>query len=74
MKKPKDEPKAKRGHHRLVIGQAADGSAVAFVDTNVGGYREISTDDGPAVATTHTRTFEPAARRSHKYSALGRAR
>ena len=74
MKRPKEEPKAKRGHHRLVIGQAADGSAVAFVDTNVGGFHTVTVEGGDAIATTHARTFEPAAKRSHKYSALGRAR
>lgn len=74
MKKPKDEPKAKRGHHRLVIGKAVDGAAVVFVDTNVGGYHEISIGDEQTIATTHARTYEPSARRSHKYSALGRAR
>jgi hypothetical protein len=68
----KHEPKTKRGHHRLVIGTAEDGSIVKFVDTNVGGYHEISIDDEPTIATTHARTFEPAVRRSHKYSALGR--
>ena len=74
MTRPKDEPRAKRGHHRLVIGKAVDGSAVAFVDTNVGGFHTLATDDGEAISTTHARTFEPAAKRSHKYSALGRAR
>lgn len=74
MKRPRVEPKAKRGHHRLVIGKSEDGTAVAFVDTNVGGFHTVTFEDGDAIATTHSRTYEPAAKRSHKYSALGRAR
>lgn len=69
------KPTYKRGHKRLVVAKASDGASVVFVDANVGGRKQVVLKDGEVVdSTTHTRTFEPAARRSHKYSALGRAR
>lgn len=74
MPKPK-KPTTKRGHKRLVVAKASDGTPVIFVDSNVGGHKQVTLKDGEVVdSTTHTRTVEQAARRSHKYSALGRAR
>lgn len=64
----------KRGYTRLVVERADDGSVITFVDTRVGGHTTIETDGGPEIATTGKRTFGPAARKSHRYSALGRAR
>lgn len=65
----------KRGHKRLLVAKASDGTAVTFVDSNVGGSKQVVLKDGEIVeSSTHTRTLDEAARRSHKYSALGRAR
>lgn len=68
------KPAKKRGYARLVHERTEDGSVFSFVDTRVGGHKTIETEDGPAVASTGVRTFASAARKSHRYSALGRAR
>jgi hypothetical protein len=67
--------KAKRGCKRLVFVKDSTGNHAAFVDSNVGGHHQVQLRDGEVVtATTHTRTPEDKARRSHRFSALGRAR